>query len=339
MEPAAIVPSQFSIANVGFVPRLLSGRRMPADTFQIELNQDKRPGLFVIAAGLATTSICLAVLHFLNQADIQVMGFYAYGILPAGAIIVGLVSGSGYGFASRLKGAKIGRGLLLMVLVLQVVAYFGAKYLDYLDHIEVMRRVPGREPAGSFMEYFDAVTRELRFVRRGRLGPAFGVWGYALRAMELAGFACGGAIAPALLRAVPYCNKCQFYMKTREFGRLPAGVKPRKIKPKDTAGQIVYQQELKEAMDAGLHLLDDIQQTIESQEPARFREIISAYAGRKKEIARLSHRFILSLVRCPRCNSGKVLVTLVTGHAEAIRKEQAMEWEVDQAFLLGLAAK
>lgn len=62
----------------------------------------KRPGLFVLLAGSATSVGTLGLLFVLNAAcdDLNVMGWYADGIIPAGAALVGLIAGSGYGLAS-----------------------------------------------------------------------------------------------------------------------------------------------------------------------------------------------------------------------------------------------
>ncbi|MCP4287916.1 MAG: hypothetical protein GY792_26345, partial [Gammaproteobacteria bacterium] len=69
---------------------------------------------------------------------------------------------------------------------------------------------------------------------------------------EILGFAIGGIIAPAILYTMPYCNKCQVYMRSQELGLLPAGVVPKKIKKKDTAAQQAFQQQMQEALDHAL---------------------------------------------------------------------------------------
>ena len=48
-------------------------------------------------------------------------------------------------------------------------------------------------------------------------------------------FILGGRIAPAIMLAIPYCDSCQRYMKSKVIGSLPARVPLRKIPKKDWA--------------------------------------------------------------------------------------------------------
>lgn len=306
---------------------------MSSDTFKIDLDETKRPGLFVILAGLITTTMTMVILFYLNKTELQAMGFYLYAVIPVGAILVGLVAGSGYGIASYLTGAKIGKGLLLLVILIQVVAYFVAQYFEY---IEALRRVrPQDQP--TFLEFFDLVTRQFAFERNGK--QPFGMWGYAMRGLEIAGFAGGGLIAPAVLRAVAYCEKCQVYRKSQELGLLPAGIKPRKIKKKDVAGKQQYEQEVEAAMDAGLQLLEDLQEAVDRNDPQAFRVVMEQHKSQQKEIGKLTGRLLLALQRCPRCQESQVVVSMATGQGEGIAKETVMTWDVDAIFTREIAAK
>src|SRR5215468_7373092 len=93
----------------------------------------RRGRTLVLLAGLATTAFALYGVWWLdnNTTDFRVMGWYANYVIPAGAILVGLAAGSGYGIVSYLTGFRIRRGLLLLVLLLQLGGYFGAQYLEF----------------------------------------------------------------------------------------------------------------------------------------------------------------------------------------------------------------
>src|SRR3954467_8419799 len=82
------------------------------------------PYLIVLLGGFITSALTLAGIYWLNRKspDFHPMGFYANYVIPAGAILVGLVAGSGYGIASWLTGARIGRGLLWTVVAMQTGA-------------------------------------------------------------------------------------------------------------------------------------------------------------------------------------------------------------------------
>ena len=87
-----------------------------------------RPG--VILFGLATTAAALAGVWFAGQHDVNIMGWYANYVIPAGAILVGLAASSGYGLGSYVTGTKVSGRLLVMVLALLTASYFAAKYLQ-----------------------------------------------------------------------------------------------------------------------------------------------------------------------------------------------------------------
>src|SRR5690242_10432559 len=88
--------------------------------------------LVVIVCGLITTVASLW--WFLLEADgsyVSMMYWYFRGILPIGAMIVGVAAGFGYAGGSWFSGVRITRKLVLMILALQLAAYVGAEYLRY----------------------------------------------------------------------------------------------------------------------------------------------------------------------------------------------------------------
>ena len=141
-------------------------------------------------------------------------------LLPIGAIFVGLVAGSGYAIGSWVTGAKIGDGLLVLVVLLQVCSYVGAQFLEYqqvrqevvdqqaadIDEIrnnqvqgaaqvadamkeqlvEQVKELQLESMRGfNFANHFDGQTRSFQFDG----GKPLGVWGYGIRLLEILGFA------------------------------------------------------------------------------------------------------------------------------------------------------
>lgn len=103
-----------------------------------------RGQLFVLQTGLATTALALGGVYWLSHyADTDPMGWYGGRIIPAGAICVGTVAGSGYGAASWWTGVKIGRGLLYAVCALLIVAYFVAQFINTKNSSRAMRNCVG----------------------------------------------------------------------------------------------------------------------------------------------------------------------------------------------------
>jgi hypothetical protein len=81
----------------------------------------------IILAGVLTTALALLGVYLLDaKAEFNIMGWHLNYVIPGGAIIVGLVASSGHGLASYFTGLKIRKGLLWMILLLQLGAYFAA---------------------------------------------------------------------------------------------------------------------------------------------------------------------------------------------------------------------
>lgn len=283
-----------------------------------------KTSLPVLGAGLATTALALLGV-WASGDDFNIMGWYGYYIIPAGALLVGLAAGSGYGIASWLTGVRISRNLLLAVLLLQVAAYLTAQYIQFRHMVATY----GGENMG-FFEYFDLATRSFAFKSKdGSPGDALGGWGYVFRLLEIAGFAFGGMIAPLILRAKPYCETCQIYMRTNNMGLLPAGITPQKIKKKDAEGQARFKQEHEAAWEKGMMNLEELRRAATEGKTSRFNEILETYRSNQKEIAKLTTRISVSLSSCPSCHTGMLNATQLSGHGDKIVREDLGSSEVN----------
>lgn len=282
------------------------------------------PGLPVLFGGLITTTLTMLGVYYLQMyADTHIMGWYANFVIPAGAILVGLAAGSGYGIASWLSGTKIGSVLMLTVLMLQVASYFSAQYFEY------RYRFP-QAPASFFPQYFDAVTRNWAWVDdNGQPGQPFGAWGYGMRALEITGFSLGGLVAPLILMAAPYCHQCGVYMKSKELGLLPGGIEPRKIKKKETEAQAQYETEIRDAMQAGAGIVGQMFEQVAAGDPQGVARILDEHKPNKKEINKSTSRYSTKLEHCPRCGEGQLVVSLVAGQGENMSTEEFARCPVD----------
>src|SRR6185503_10851514 len=86
-----------------------------------------------LLAGIATSALALFSIYVINTKypDVNVMGWYVNFVIPAGALLVGIVAGAGYGFGSWLSGTRITRGMFAGIMVLQLVVYVGAQYVEF----------------------------------------------------------------------------------------------------------------------------------------------------------------------------------------------------------------
>src|SRR5258708_3259201 len=173
--------------------------------------REERSYLPVILAGLASTALALVGVYILDvrASDFHIMGWYADYVLPVGALIVGVAASSGYGLASWFSGVKITRTLLLIVLALQLGAYFAALYIEFAN-LHLVHRLDGSQV--GFFEYYDFIARGFAWKQsNGSTGEPLGLWGYFFRGLEVVGFVGGSLIAPLALFKARYCAECQRY--------------------------------------------------------------------------------------------------------------------------------
>ena len=312
-------------------------------TLEQEENLSGRPSLVVLLSGLLTTVLALAGVYWLskNARDFHIMGWYANFIIPIGAMIVGCVAASGYALASWLTGTRISRFLLLSVLLIQTAAYVGAEYVEYTDVMEGLRLqglAPGQEP--SFLEYYDFKARNFTW-KDDKVGKQkqpekpLGGLGYVFVLLGAAGFILGGLIAPALLYAVPYCARCQQYMKTKSLGAFPASVPPKKIAKRDTAAQQAHDQEQAQAAAQAEEALIRLQAVVKEGNPQQYKKEMLAF-GASSETQKLPRRISLSLSWCKRCQQGKITETLHVAEGNTAKPVKLDEYPVPAEFVSGL---
>jgi len=292
----------------------------------IEMNTNTRaqtgagslPYMYVLFSGLATTALTLLLVYLLNaRADINLMGYYFDYVLPAGAMGVGILAGSGYGVMSWIAGVKIPRTLLWTIIFLQCVAYFYAQYIVF-EHLHLVYSSTN-QPVG-FFEYFDWSARSFAFKEdNGETGNAMGAWGYAFRLLEVSGFAFTALLIPVWVSRVPYCDSCGRYMRRKAGAVMPGSVPFRKIKKSDTHAQAAYKEEGKQAVESAANALKVLGEMAGSGQIDALNNAFAALAPGRKAAHKLPVRHVLSLYFCPTCASGQLNVVPVSGHGKRMR--------------------
>jgi hypothetical protein len=301
------------------------------------------PYLTVLLGGAISSLLTLAGVFWLdrNATDFHIMGWYANYVIPAGAVIVGLAAGSGYGIASYLIGVRISRGLLWTVVLMQTGAYVAAEYVEYRDLLERIEQkaMVQRQDLPSFLEYYDFKARNFAWKEQNAkvAGKPLGGWGYVFVLLGAGGFILGGIIAPAILFAAPYCDGCQRYMARKVLGVLPASVAVKKISKKDTDAQQAYAKEHEEAAARAELAVGRLREAIANRNDKAFASELSS-AGSVKQNNKLPRRIDVSLVWCKRCDGGRIVLTLVSGTGERKTQVKMEETTVLAEFIRTILA-
>jgi hypothetical protein len=283
-----------------------------------------RAPLLVLGAGVATTALALFSVWWLdnNTTDFHVMGWYGDYVIPAGALLVGMLAGSGYGVASYLTGFRIRRGMLLAVLALQLSGYAAAQYLEFRSLTREGPIVDADGQALSFTRYYHLQAVSFAWDDHGKRGEPLGGWGYFFVGLGVLGFALGGVLAPAALMKMPYCERCSLYMKTRTLALVPASAKRRRISKKDAAAQAAFAEEQKRAESTAATLLEQTSTLAARGDALGVKSALSTYPARGPEARRvngLPARLRIGLVRCRQCSSGHLQPSMITGQGRGIR--------------------
>jgi hypothetical protein len=278
----------------------------------------------VLVAGVVTTALALLGVWWLdnNTTEFHVMGWYGDYVIPAGALLVGLAAGSGYGVASYLTGFRIRRGLLLSVLALQLGGYAAAQYLEFRS---VTRDVPIVDAAGeplTFPRYYHLRAVNFAWDDHGKVGEPLGGWGYLFIGLGVIGFALGGVLAPAVLMKVPYCERCAIYMKSRNLAIVPASAARRRFSKKDQAAQAAFDEEQQRATTTAAALLERITDLAAKGDALGLKTALGAYPAKGPEArhaGKLPARLRVGLVRCRQCANGHLQPAMITGQGRGIR--------------------
>jgi hypothetical protein len=217
------------------------------------------------------------------------------------------------------------------VLLLQLLAYFAAQYIEFRG-LHLVHR--SDDSTVGFFEYYDIIARGFAWKQKdGTVGEPLGIWGYGIRALEVIGFVGGSLLVPALLRKAPYCQSCQRYMRTRQLAWFPGSVPERKVKKSDAAAMAAYQAENDKALESGKSTWETLRQLGVASKSAEFRNKLAELWPGKSAAQKLPARFSLKLVHCKRCSSGWLHVHLLTGQGRYIKQTEVGRADVSPEFV------
>jgi hypothetical protein len=173
---------------------------------------ERLPSLAVTVCGVAVSGATLFAVHYLGERDFNPMGWYAYGVVPFGAVLVGAATGFGYAYSAKLLQIKLERRYIGAMLLIGFLTYWTALFVTYADEI----KIAGIDPDDySFVDYLRDKCELMTIgqVNANAKGAPLGKLGYLFKALEMIGFVAGATIPSAIVSGVPYCGRCRKYLK------------------------------------------------------------------------------------------------------------------------------
>lgn len=264
----------------------------------------RQPGLIVYLCGLGTSALALWLVQAANDSGENIMGWYANGIIPAGAILVGIASGVGYAVGSRVLNVKLSKAFVFGMITTAVIDYFAAQYLTYLNLVERMHIPTERY---GFIEYFRQISESMSFRNRNthEAGSPLGMWGYFYKLLEIGGYSIGAMMPSMLVFGMPYCKTCQQYLKKHRSGHIHS--------PEQWA--VVKKLKKKERLSALQAAIKDLvaraNQFTAPIAAAPLAETDAAIATLDQTIQKgAAARITYVLKKCPRCNAHHLALNL-----------------------------
>ncbi|OGQ11127.1 MAG: hypothetical protein A2138_20890 [Deltaproteobacteria bacterium RBG_16_71_12] len=274
---------------------------------------ERSPGLLVYACGVGTTALVLLLVQALNGTGFNAMGLYANGILPVGAILVGVASGVGYALGSRFLNVKLSRGFVFGMLATGVGDWFALQYFEYASILEHYRVAP---TALGFFDYLTQTATSMSFARAGSSseGVELGRAGYFFKALELGGFALGTMVPAWTLFAMPYCRRCRLYLKADGTSFVRSAVlqaevmKLGRFRLKSPEREALLQTAQAEVRRRAVEVFAQI----ERAPLAVVRSVLAGLDGAASRKDKPAAQVSICLKKCPRCESHHLVATLAT---------------------------
>jgi hypothetical protein len=162
--------------------------------------------------GLATTLLVVAIdVTVLKWAGISLVGTLVW-IIPAGAIVGGVLAASGYYLGARYTHSRASPPLLVLMVIIAVLAYFLIYWFDYTQLEVDGEPVRNSVTFWNFVDY--RLTHSRLYGRHFLRGIDLGVFGYVLAGAEFIGFLLGGVVAYSLLSGEKMCPSCNLYFSS-----------------------------------------------------------------------------------------------------------------------------
>ena len=267
----------------------------------------RSPSGIVYLCGVATSLAVMYAVRFLDGVDFNLMGFYAWGIVPIGALAVGFVSGTGYAIGSRYLNLKLSRQFVAGMITTGFVDYIALQHFAYTSFLEDARI--SSEQLG-FLRYLQETAENISFSRAGSSGAgvALGGFGYVFKLLEVAGFSVGAAGPAAILRGMPYCARCRQYLQAHATFAVESNALAKEtLKLKSAPRVLALQAAIDEVVGRAMTVVEGVRQ-LGLADTLQELAVLGPPAKKSAAAARVS----VVVKKCPRCDGHHLTMNLAT---------------------------
>ncbi len=176
--------------------------------------------LGALLAGLVSSSLVVGAIVGLQQAaNFNLFSLMWWFVIPAGALVTGMLAASGYYFGAVKLHAKptkvLGFGMVFVAALTQFALYAARYQLD---------RTTDGQPVSSIIDFPQYTLWVLSHARYGLSahgralgdGVEVGVMGYVIAVLQFLALLAGAFMVYAILADRPYCDACSRYARSVE---------------------------------------------------------------------------------------------------------------------------
>lgn len=173
--------------------------------------------LIVTGGGfIASTATAWALYAMERWWNFSLYSLMVWFVLPAGAVAAGMGAAAGYYAGARIADTRPSRGLLVNMVLVAATTFLAIHWLRY-EAFVIDAGLGGRV---SFWRYLDVALQHQSMTLRvhgAALGSTdeLGLFGYAIAALQILGFALGGFLVYGALAKLPFCERCARYLSAR----------------------------------------------------------------------------------------------------------------------------
>lgn len=178
--------------------------------------------LLGVVSLIAALAVAFGISSIEGATDVALYGFSAAIVIPIGAIGCGLVAAVGFYAASRALHVRAAGPALVIPLMMAIVTFLAAHWFTFIRY-ELPTGLTFSEAMAldglGFGDYLRLVAIESSLTFDSTSASTsvdrLGSWGYAVVAIEIAGFALGGWFVSSILRQKPWCDESRRFLLQR----------------------------------------------------------------------------------------------------------------------------